>query len=148
MECRVLLAMFSNAKPPGDRSLKRPEGRAPARRVRSDMFWPVFLLWAGLAQSLAAQNPGGTSGDFEKNIRPLVKQYCLGCHSTEKHKGDLDLERYTSFSEVLKFPKAWQTVTGGMPTRILPNGPPTRTLETGRPMLPKTSRGSRRKLMH
>src|SRR3989442_8898446 len=40
--------------------------------------------------------------DYGREIRPMLKQYCLGCHSTEKHKGDLDLERFTSFAEILK----------------------------------------------
>ncbi len=40
----------------------------------------------------------------------LVRKYCLGCHSTAKHTGDLDLERFTSKPEVLKHPKVWQSV--------------------------------------
>jgi hypothetical protein len=32
------------------------------------------------------------------------------CHSTEKHKGDLDLERFSSFDEVKKHPKVWQAL--------------------------------------
>src|SRR6266513_486720 len=51
-----------------------------------------------------------TAADYEQEIRPLLKEYCLGCHSTEKHKGDLDLERFTSLSEVMKHPKVWQGV--------------------------------------
>src|SRR5262245_29447701 len=31
-----------------------------------------------------------TAANYEKEIRPLLKEFCLGCHSTEKHKGDLD----------------------------------------------------------
>ncbi len=51
-----------------------------------------------------------TGRAFDQAIRPLLKEYCLGCHSTEKHKGDLDLERFTSISEVIKHPKVWQGV--------------------------------------
>ncbi len=51
-----------------------------------------------------------TAANYEKEIRPLFKEFCLGCHSTEKHKGDLDLERFTSLSEVMKHPKVWQSV--------------------------------------
>jgi hypothetical protein len=65
------------------------------------------------------------SQQFTNTIRPLVQQYCLGCHSTEKHKGDLDLERFTSFDELLKHPKVWQTVVeqlslGEMPPKTKP----------------------------
>ncbi len=48
--------------------------------------------------------------DFKKEIRPLLTEYCIGCHSTEKHKGDLDLEPFTSLGEVKKSPKIWQAV--------------------------------------
>ena len=66
-----------------------------------------------------------TAASFEKEVRPLLKEYCLGCHSTEKHKGDLDLERFTSASQVMKHPKVWQSVVeqislGEMPPKEKP----------------------------
>src|SRR6266567_589817 len=66
-----------------------------------------------------------TAADYEREIRPLLKEYCLGCHSTAKHKGDLDLERFTSLSEVMKRPKVWQGVVeqislGEMPPKEKP----------------------------
>ena len=36
----------------------------------------------GLAQLAAA-------ADYDHRIRPLVKTYCLGCHSTRTKKGEL-----------------------------------------------------------
>ena len=36
------------------------------------------------------------AADFEKDIRPVLAEFCLKCHSTEKHKGDLDMERFAS----------------------------------------------------
>jgi hypothetical protein len=67
--------------------------------------------------------------DYEKEIRPLLKEYCLGCHSTAKHKGDLDLERLTSLSEAMKHPKVWQGVVeqfslGEMPPKEKPQPAP------------------------
>src|SRR5215510_11465315 len=71
--------------------------------------------------------PGSLSAaaNFEKEIRPLFSEYCLKCHSTEKHKGDLDLERFTSLNEVMKHPKVWQSVVeqlslGEMPPKDKP----------------------------
>src|SRR5690349_16056169 len=65
------------------------------------------------------------SRDYSKQIQPILKEYCLGCHSTEKHKGDLDLERFSSFNEVLKEPKVWERVVeqislGEMPPKQKP----------------------------
>src|SRR3989441_469466 len=63
--------------------------------------------------------------EFSGDTRPMLKEYCLGCHSTEKHKGDLDLERFTSMGEVMKHPKVWQAVVeqislGEMPPKEKP----------------------------
>ncbi len=64
-------------------------------------------------------------GPFERDLQPVLKQYCLGCHSTARHTGDLDLERFTSQAEVLKHPKVWQSVVeqislGEMPPKGMP----------------------------
>jgi hypothetical protein len=66
-----------------------------------------------------------TATDYQKEIRPLLKEFCFGCHSTEKHKGDLDLERFTSLREVKRHPKVWQAVVeqlslGEMPPKEKP----------------------------
>jgi hypothetical protein len=45
---------------------------------------------------------------FEKTIQPVLKQYCLDCHSTKKQKGDLDLERFTSLDLVKRDPIVWE----------------------------------------
>jgi hypothetical protein len=47
---------------------------------------------------------------YAENIRPLLSEYCLRCHSTEEQKGDLDLERFSSLNEVLNDSKVWQEV--------------------------------------
>ena len=62
---------------------------------------------------------------FEREMQPLLKQYCLGCHSAAKRTGDLNLERFTSTAEVLKHPKVWQAVVeqmtlGEMPPKAMP----------------------------
>src|ERR1043166_2784583 len=57
-----------------------------------------------------AANPSTTSAYFKNSIQPVLSEFCLKCHSTEKHKGDLDLERFTSLAEVKRHPKIWQTV--------------------------------------
>src|ERR1043166_4405880 len=69
------------------------------------------------------------AADYESEIQPLFKEFCYGCHSTEKHKGDLDLERFKSMSEVMKHPKVWQGVVeqlslGEMPPKEKPQPTP------------------------
>jgi hypothetical protein len=75
------------------------------RRVFALAMLPLLLPAAGSGTARAA---GVTAGDFERRIRPVMKEFCLGCHSTEKPKGDLDLERFTTLAEVMKHGKVWQ----------------------------------------
>ena len=78
---------------------------------------PNLLAWlvaAGclLGACLAHAADGNTSpAFFNQSIQPILTEYCLKCHSTEKQKGDLDLERFPSLSEVKRHPKIWQGVT-------------------------------------
>jgi hypothetical protein len=50
------------------------------------------------------------AADFQKDIRPLLNEFCLKCHSTKDHKGDLDLERFKSLDAVKRDAKVWQQV--------------------------------------
>src|SRR6266496_6282224 len=85
-------------------------------RKRKNNFQPLafslLFLLASASPCLAAS--------YEKEIRPLFKQFCLKCHSTEKHKGDLDLERFSSLGEVKKHPKVWQTVVEQLASEEMP----------------------------
>ncbi|SIO61268.1 Planctomycete cytochrome C [Singulisphaera sp. GP187] len=50
------------------------------------------------------------SKEFEGAVLPLVKRYCLECHSAEEQEGDLDLERFTKLDQVRNAPRVWQRV--------------------------------------
>src|SRR5450432_2744912 len=81
-----------------------------------------------MAAGAAPQSFSGEAS-FDGEIRPLLKQYCLVCHSAAKHTGDVNLERFTSFNEVLKDPRVWQRVVeqvsaGEMPPKPMPRPSP------------------------
>lgn len=63
----------------------------------------------GTGDTLAAALPG-LGADFKKQIRPLLTEYWIACHSTEKRKSYLDLEHFTSMGEANKSPKIWEAV--------------------------------------
>ncbi len=42
--------------------------------------------------------------DYNVSIKPLIKSYCLKCHSTKKEEGELVMERIGTLSEVRKNP--------------------------------------------
>lgn len=83
----------------------------------------LLLTWLAIAP-VQAQKTG-----FDADVLPLLKTYCLDCHSSAKHKGDLDLERVASAAEFPKHPKIWQGVAeqlanGEMPPKDEPQPTP------------------------
>jgi hypothetical protein len=80
----------------------------------------AFALPAGVPAAAESAASRSLERDYAKQTQPLLKQYCLGCHSTEKHKGDLDLERFTSLAEVMKHPKVWQNVVEQLALNEMP----------------------------
>ncbi len=65
---------------------------------------------------------------FEREAKPLVRQYCLPCHSAAKRVGDLNLERFATQADVIRQPKVWQAVVdqltlGEMPPKAMPQPP-------------------------
>jgi hypothetical protein len=82
-------------------------------------------LLCGTFVMLVASALHSTAANYEKEIRPLLTKYCLDCHSTEKQKGELDMERFTTLSHVINEPKIWQNVLdqislGEMPPKEKP----------------------------
>jgi len=47
------------------------------------------------------------AAEYKKTIRPLLDRYCLGCHSTKKKVGELDLEQFGTLVEVRKGTRSW-----------------------------------------
>lgn len=71
----------------------------------------VPLLLAGvLGLFVRGQGPvkSDPAAEYPSVVRPLVKQYCLECHSTKLKKGHVDLERFATVAEVRKDIKPWQ----------------------------------------
>jgi hypothetical protein len=66
------------------------------------MRWPLFLLLAGAVHAV--------------ETRDILQTYCLNCHSTEKQKGDLDLEA----SDIHKEPHVWENVLDQMQLGEMP----------------------------
>ena len=72
----------------------------------------------------APQAPSAETS-FNGEMRPLLQKYCLVCHSAEKHTGDVNLERYASYKDVLEDPRVWQKLVeqvslGEMPPKGMP----------------------------
>lgn len=67
--------------------------------------------------AVAAPLAGGEEDPFAKieleyaaTARPLLKQFCLDCHSTEKQEGELDLQRFQQPADARRGTRTWLKV--------------------------------------
>lgn len=58
----------------------------------------------------AAGNPAALAAIFAKQVQPLVKQFCLDCHSGAKPDGKLDLAGFTDAAAVVAQRATWEKV--------------------------------------
>jgi hypothetical protein len=86
----------------------------PLRRWRSLVFCVggcaalIACLFAAVVPSTGQSPPNGLADDYAKQVRPLLKTYCFSCHDAKAHKGDLDLERFSSLDAIRKDVRPWQ----------------------------------------
>jgi hypothetical protein len=93
-------------------------------------LWGIGLLLLGsgsFSQPPLAASPreDAVATDYRTTIQPLVKKYCLGCHSTKLQKGSLDLERFATVADLRHDLKPWQGMieqleAGEMPPKQKP----------------------------
>ena len=72
------------------------------------MTYRLMAILFCTALALLSCGSNSAAADFLKDVRPVLVQYCITCHSTEKQKGELDLERFTSMELVQREPNVWQ----------------------------------------
>lgn len=91
-------------------ALAEPLRAMSSDRSRSICSRSLFAIAAALA--FHALRVNGTTAPqeetFANTIQPLIKEFCIPCHSTEKQKGDLDLERFKSLEEINRDPSVWE----------------------------------------
>src|SRR5206468_653918 len=80
----------------------------------------IFLLLLALAapvsswgrgeQAVSRGQKAGAQAKlaFEKDIQPLLSQYCYGCHGNGKKKGDVALDAYKNEASVTKDQAVWE----------------------------------------
>lgn len=74
-------------------------------------FAPTAALFHSVALAVLAAGVTDVACEtytFEKDIRPIVQQYCVSCHGAEKQKGDLNLERFETEAMVSEAIAIWQ----------------------------------------
>lgn len=61
-----------------------------------------------LPGALARANPPTGGWNFQQHIRPVFKEYCVGCHNADKQKGDLDLEPLLASPDFREHREVWE----------------------------------------
>lgn len=90
-------------------SLNRREHSGLGSRSVSAIFLAsLFVAIAAVADENASFND--LQKQYGEQVHSILKQFCLDCHSTDKAEGELDLQRFATFAEVRRDPKAWQKV--------------------------------------
>ena len=99
-----------------------------AHRRRNDMKWKVvaldlksslFRCAFGLLLMLAVPAVGKgddpaafqkLASEFATEIRPILNESCMKCHSTDEQKGTLDLEQFEKLADVRRATRTWLKV--------------------------------------
>ena len=87
------------------------EKRRMANRVTLGLARAVWLpvLFAASSIPASAENPD-FSLRLDAEVKPLVEEYCISCHSDEKTKGDINLEQLLLGESVAEHFKTWELV--------------------------------------
>jgi hypothetical protein len=70
----------------------------------------TFSAVCMIAVLVASSSNGFAADSFDQSIRPLLRDYCVTCHSTDKQEGELDLERFSSLEQVKQQADVWERV--------------------------------------
>ena len=117
--------------------LSVPVEVAPSKSSRRKLLLGVFLVGVAVALAVGAiliaprfhkpllgsvprpvsKRPALT---YEKDITPLLSEYCYNCHGKGKHKGDLALDIYKNTADILGDRKRWEMVMHHLRTREMP----------------------------
>lgn len=57
---------------------------------------------------------------YEKQILPLLDQYCFSCHGNGKSKGDFSFDPYKTQTDAVNDPKVWQKVLENVRSHTMP----------------------------
>ncbi|HEY0456250.1 MAG TPA: DUF1592 domain-containing protein, partial [Verrucomicrobiae bacterium] len=90
----------------------------PIRFVASAL---LSLAFCGGSLALSPQfEKKNTKNSWEKDIQPLLSEYCYSCHGGGKKKGDLALDVYTNAMLVVQDRKTWEKVLDNVSKHVMP----------------------------
>jgi len=96
--------------------------------TRSDLTAVPVVRCAIVLLALFVACSAIAADEFERTIQPVLRQYCIHCHSTKLKEGELDLEQFANLQIAAGQPKIWEHVleqlaNGEMPPKDEPQLP-------------------------
>lgn len=90
--------------------------------LRQRLVWlavAVLLGWmASHSRARATDEAGATR--FSDRVRPLLEQYCFGCHGTGSKKGGVSLDKSDDDATAVNARELWHAVLKNVRARIMP----------------------------
>ncbi len=80
----------------------------------------VAVLLSLLHASARAADAPPSPGSLEKDIRPLLDQYCFSCHNAEKAKSGVNLAKFADVPSIQRDSKLWRGVLEQLNDRAMP----------------------------
>ncbi|MBM3290612.1 MAG: DUF1587 domain-containing protein, partial [Candidatus Hydrogenedentes bacterium] len=77
-------------------------------------------VFAAVVMAAAAATVRADGPAFDKDIQPLVQQFCMPCHDSATFKGDLDLERFKTDKDVIDAIAVWQRIAKRLESHEMP----------------------------
>ena len=73
----------------------------------------LTLVFAFVDTTAVAKKPESFDrlyAQYRGSIRPILKQFCIGCHGAKDPQGELRLDRFKSLTDARRTPGVWQKV--------------------------------------
>jgi hypothetical protein len=100
---------------------------------------PIATKPAGkstLSKSTSQAN-AGNSASFQRDVLPILKEYCVDCHSGEDASADLALDKFTTAASVLQHSNIWENIAQNVDSSHMPPA-----------KMPQPTRQQRDRLVH
>lgn len=75
---------------------------------------------AAEAKAAARKKPAEGAASYEKEVLPVLREYCFNCHGNGKKKGDVALDEYKDHAELLQDRRGWERVLENVRNHTMP----------------------------
>ncbi len=97
---------------------------------------PLLAAFAA-AGTLVFSAPAELAGPVTlgSHVKPMLEEFCFGCHNAEKHKGDLNLKEFADNPQLAANREVWEKVAESLDSHEMPPEKKPQPSETQRDLL-------------